>query len=464
MEPPHVVSYIQKMRADSLRAGADEGLRGFHVAMKREHLFHAVFFNGVAQGNLVGHLPGAHGVAVHQHFAVAQQLVRHHFGSDDGDDDFVIADDAPAGGFGKGQAVGLRAIDGGIVHGKQQPGLAFAVAVVRVVMSWRGGEEQAFADGKILVVEGKGEVPALASGGFVRFIEHGQIKPLPWRAIGSIGLQCVAYDGRGLVGGENHFHAGKGQVQKTPHARGVGGDFKVEVGLLRGERVKAFLHGRVGADAEIGERWQTGFAQPFVQGLAQQRERGEQDENFGRSASCPNSQHFAIADRVKIIKRRCLVTRCGLGTIRAPGKGNILRDPKCHERFAGAAGHDGGNAVVRLQRWKQGVQCFGLVRLRRFFRRDKGGVGQPGFHRVEVTGFQTIQVRATDAEETLAFVEDGGQFVAVGEQHTAVNARTVGQTDESGEFAPRQRRASGAELDLIGVELAEQSLQHAVHA
>ena len=71
MEPPHVVSYIQKMRADSLRAGADEGLRGFHVAMKREHLFHAVFFNGVAQGNLVGHLPGAHGVAVHQHFAVA---------------------------------------------------------------------------------------------------------------------------------------------------------------------------------------------------------------------------------------------------------------------------------------------------------------------------------------------------------------------------------------------------------
>src|SRR5674476_1372703 len=76
---------------------------------------------------------------------------------------------------------GLRAIDGGIVHGKQQPGLAFAVAVVRVVMARRGGEEQAFADGKILVVEGKGEVAAFASGGFVRFIEHGQIKRLARR-------------------------------------------------------------------------------------------------------------------------------------------------------------------------------------------------------------------------------------------------------------------------------------------
>ncbi|MDD5140400.1 MAG: hypothetical protein PHY43_09115 [Verrucomicrobiales bacterium] len=45
-----------------------------------------------------------------------------------------------------------------------------------------------------------------------------------------------------------------------------------------------------------------------------------------------------------------------------------------------------------------------------------------------------------------------------------MDARTIGQSDEGGEFTPRQRRASGAELDLIGVELAEQSLQHAVHA
>ena len=142
----------------------------------------------------------------------------------------------------------------------------------------------------------------------------------------------------------------------------------------------------------------------------------------------------------------------------------MLRDPQRNERFARAASHDGGNAVVRLQRGKQGVQCFGLVRLRRFFRRDESGVSQPCFNGAEVTGFQPIQVRATDAEKTLAVVEDGGQFVAVGEQHAAVNVRAVGQADEGGEFAPRQRRASGAELDLIGVELAEQSLQHAVHA
>ena len=45
-----------------------------------------------------------------------------------------------------------------------------------------------------------------------------------------------------------------------------------------------------------------------------------------------------------------------------------------------------------------------------------------------------------------------------------MNVRAVGQADEGGEFAPCQRWASGAELDLIGVELAEQGLQHAVHA
>jgi len=50
-EPPHVGCYAGEMRADSLRAVADEGLRGFHVAMKRESFFHPVFPDGVAQGN-----------------------------------------------------------------------------------------------------------------------------------------------------------------------------------------------------------------------------------------------------------------------------------------------------------------------------------------------------------------------------------------------------------------------------
>ena len=266
-----------------------------------------------------------------------------------------------------------------------------------------------------------------------------------------------------MVGGENHFHAGKGRVQKTPHARGVGGDLKVEVGLWRGERVNAFLHGRVGADAEIGESRQTGFAQPFVQGLAQQRERGEQDEDFGGGGRARHSVRAVVLNQNVIVGRRRRARDCppyqtlrlastARGDARPTGIGKMFGNPQCHERFARAAGHDGGNAVVRLQRGKQGVQCFGLVRLRRFFRRNESGVGQPGFHRAEVAGFQPIQVRAPDAEETLAVVEDGGQIVAVGEQHATVNVRAVGQADEGGEFAPRQRRASGAELDLIGGE------------
>ncbi|HEY1717782.1 MAG TPA: hypothetical protein VGH42_05730 [Verrucomicrobiae bacterium] len=110
---------------------------------------------------------------------------------------------------------------------------------------------------------------------------------------------------------------------------------------------------------------------------------------------------------------------------------------------------------MRLQRGKQGVQCLGLVRLRRFFRRDESGVGQPCFHRAEVTGFQTIQVRAPDAEESLAVVENIIKFIAVGKQNTAMNTRAVSQSDEGREFAQCQRWSSGAEFDLVGVELAE---------
>jgi hypothetical protein len=36
-ESPHVGCYAGEMRADSLRAVADERLRGFHIPMKREN-------------------------------------------------------------------------------------------------------------------------------------------------------------------------------------------------------------------------------------------------------------------------------------------------------------------------------------------------------------------------------------------------------------------------------------------
>ena len=303
-----------------------------------------------------------------------------------------------------------------------------------------------------MVVEGKGEVAAFASGGFVRFIEHGQIKRLARR-------HRRANDGRGLVGGENHFHAGKRRVEKTPHARGIGGDLKVEVGLRRGERVNAFLHGRVGADAEIGETRQTGFAQPFVQRLAQQRERREQDENFGGDGRARHSVRAVVGSQNVLVGRWRRARDCPPIFLRY-----MFGHPERDERFARAASHDGGNAVVSLQRGQQGVQCFGLVWLRRFLRRDENGTGEPRFDGAKIAGLQTIQVRATDAKESLLFIQHGGQFVAVGEQNAAVNARTVGQTDEGGKFAPSQRQPAGAELDLIGVEMAEQSLHHAIHA
>ena len=105
------------MRADSCRAGADEGLRGF--------------FNGVR-----------HGVAVHQRFAVGQQFVRHHFGSDDGDDDLVTADDAPAVGLRRGQRVN-----------------AFLLGRAGAVRHIGGGLNQSFLAGRTRESDAKGPAP-----------------------------------------------------------------------------------------------------------------------------------------------------------------------------------------------------------------------------------------------------------------------------------------------------------------
>ncbi len=44
-------------------------------------------------------------------------------------------------------------------------------------MAWRGCEEQAFADGKIFVVEAKAKLRPSRPAVLVRFIEHGKIKP-----------------------------------------------------------------------------------------------------------------------------------------------------------------------------------------------------------------------------------------------------------------------------------------------
>ncbi|MEI6077584.1 MAG: hypothetical protein WCS94_18530, partial [Verrucomicrobiota bacterium] len=74
--------------------------------------------------------------------------------------------------------------------------------------------------------------------------------------------------------------------------------------------------------------------------------------------------------------------------------------------------------------------------MRRFLGRNESGIGQPGFDGTEVVGFHAIQVRAPDAKESPLLIQHRRQFVAVGQQHTAMNARAVSQTDEGGKFAP----------------------------
>jgi FixJ family two-component response regulator len=52
-------------------------------------------------------------------------------------------------------------LDSAEVHGKQQPGFACVVGSMQIKMARRGGEKQAFADGKILAVEGNAEIAVI---------------------------------------------------------------------------------------------------------------------------------------------------------------------------------------------------------------------------------------------------------------------------------------------------------------
>ena len=61
------------------------------------------------------------GSALHEDFAVTQEVVIHHAGSDHGDDDPVVADEAAAGGCGEGELVGDGAVDFRRIHGEDEP-------------------------------------------------------------------------------------------------------------------------------------------------------------------------------------------------------------------------------------------------------------------------------------------------------------------------------------------------------
>ena len=54
-------------------------------------------------------MPRLDGIAMHEDFAVTQEVVSHHAGSDRGDDDPVVADDAAARGFGESDRFPARA-------------------------------------------------------------------------------------------------------------------------------------------------------------------------------------------------------------------------------------------------------------------------------------------------------------------------------------------------------------------
>ena len=128
-------------------------------------------------------------------------------------------------------------------------------------MPRRGSEEEALADGQARVVEREGVVASVAPGGLVRFVEDAEVESL-------VRLHRFADDVCRLVGGKDNLRAGEGRVEKFVHAGGVGRYLGIEVGLRRGDGIRAFLHRRVGADAEIGEHRQARLVKPFVEGLA----------------------------------------------------------------------------------------------------------------------------------------------------------------------------------------------------
>ena len=61
--------------------------------------------DGGLQGEMAGDVTGLDGIALHEDFAVTQEVVIHHAGCDHGDNDPAAADEAAAGGFGDGELV-----------------------------------------------------------------------------------------------------------------------------------------------------------------------------------------------------------------------------------------------------------------------------------------------------------------------------------------------------------------------
>ena len=173
------------------------------------------------------------------------------------------------------------------------------------------------------------------------------------------------------------------------------------------------------------ERRPGSFARPFVENLAEQGERGNEDEDLVARASSFGS-------------------------------------PQGDECLAGAARHERGGAVVLAQRGENVAESFVLMRKRMLRRALDFRAFEPCADRREVLRGEFVEIVAGDRVETGALLHHVGEAVAVGDQHALVNA--IRQADEGGKLVPRQRRPAGAELRLIGVVCAERRLEDAVHA
>src|SRR5438094_487114 len=124
-------------------------------------------------------------------------------------------------------------------------------------MARGSGEEEAFHDQEMLVVQGKAEVDAFTPGGLVRFVEDCKVERIA-------SLHPRSDDVPRLVSGEDELHAVEPGGEKCANLRAVGADGKIEIGRANDKLVAVGLHGRIGADAEVREGPPRSFTRPLV--------------------------------------------------------------------------------------------------------------------------------------------------------------------------------------------------------
>ena len=171
---------------------------------------------------------------------------------------------------------------------------------------------------------------------------------------------------------------------------------------------------RIGANAHKGESLPGRFPQPLVQQLANQCQRRHQHQNG-----------FTFA---------------------------LFGSPQRDQRFARAAGHHHGGAVVFLQSLRNRIQRFLLVWQGLLARQRYPSAEQPFPHRCKIIGIEAIQIAAANGDKTAAILHQGGQCLAIGNQHPL--ADLIGQPHKGGKLIPGECRAIAAEFDLIGTQLA----------